>query len=572
MNFGNRQKLRHGSASAAIIVLVLAGVILLNAAVTALFSGKLWFLDMTSEGMYSLTPETTSMLQSSFDEVNAARRQAGEEDVKVEIIFCADPDMLRANELMRYIYYTALDLQDTFPDTVEVRTTNVWSNPSSVDAYRTNSYSSIYQTNVIVASGSEFRITDIRTYYTYNSDQDTEPWAYNGEKKFVQSIIAVTRAEAPVCGITVNHGEPFATEEGRAQYETFLGVLNNAGYDVVYLDLEKDEIPEDCRLILTFDPQTDFATAFGNEGGVSEIAKLDAFLEQAYSFMVFVDADTPVLPHLEEFLEEWGIAFDRYTDPEDANSILGNYQIVSEVALDSAGLSVIGDYEPEALGGSITENMREMGGSPNVVFGNAMSISYSKTYQESFVLADEENGTGAYSYGYYYRNNRNRSIYDVFRSGEQSQAYAVNNGVQLTDENGEPLVVDTRGNYKLMTLTRESRTIGEGQGYTNVNDASYVCAIGSTEFVSNEILGSNSYGNTDVLLSTLRAIGREVIPVGLDFKPLYEPEMTASSSSTGEVYYTTTGNVVWTVVMVLLPALGFTIAGTVVLVRRKFNS
>ena len=115
-------------------------------------------------------------------------------------------------------------------------------------------------------------------------------------------------------------------------------------------------------------------------------------------------------------------------------------------------------------------------------------------------------------------------------------------------------------------------TIGEGQGYTNVNDASYVCAIGSTEFVSNEILGSNSYGNTDVLLSTLRAIGREVIPVGLDFKPLYEPEMTASSSSTGEVYYTTTGNVVWTVVMVLLPALGFTIAGTVVLVRRKFNS
>ena len=234
MNFGNRQKLRHGSASAAIIVLVLAGVILLNAAVTALFSGKLWFLDMTSEGMYSLTPETTSMLQSSFDEVNAARRQAGEEDVKVEIIFCADPDMLRANELMRYIYYTALDLQDTFPNTVEVRTTNVWSNPSSVDAYRTNSYSSIYQTNVIVASGSEFRITDIRTYYTYNSDQDTEPWAYNGEKKFVQSIIAVTRAEAPVCGITVNHGEPFATEEGRAQYETFLGVLNNAGYDVVY--------------------------------------------------------------------------------------------------------------------------------------------------------------------------------------------------------------------------------------------------------------------------------------------------------------------------------------------------
>ena len=572
MNFGNRQKLRHGSASAAIILLVLAGVILLNAAATALFGGKLWFLDMTSEGMYRLTDATKSMLGSSFDEVNADRAQQGQEPVKVDIIFCADPDMLRANEQMRYIYYTALDLQDTFPDTVEVQTTNVWTNPSSVDAYRTNSYSSIYQSNIIVASGSEFRITDIRTYYTYDSDEDADPWAYNGEKKFVQFIMAVTRAEAPVCGITVNHGEPFATEEGRAQYTTFLEVLDNAGYDVVYLDLEKDEIPEDCRLILTFDPQTDFATAFGNEGGVSEIAKLDDFLEKAYSFMVFVDADTPVLPHLEEFLEEWGISFDRYADPEDADSILGNYQIVSESALDSAGLAVLGEFEPEGLGGSLTENLRETGGSPNVVFGNAMSISYSPSYQETFVLADAESGTGAFSYGYYYRNNHSRSIFDAFRSGAQSQAFAVSGGERLTGEDGSEIVADTRGNYRLMTLTRESRTIGEGQGYTNVNDASYVCAVGSTEFASNAILGSGSYGNTDVLLSTLRSIGREVVPVGLEYKPLYEPAMTASSSSTGEVYYTAAGNTAWTVTLTVLPAVAFAIAGTVVLVRRKFNA
>lgn len=565
MNYFTGKKFRHGSKSFALTALVIIAVMLLNVAFSSLCTGLLWFADLTSEGMYSLDPASVHYLDLTFDEVNAKRTANGEESVKVDIIFCADPDMLKTNERMRYIYYTALSLQDTYPDIVEVSTVNVWLNPSAVDPYRTNSYSSIYQSNVIIASGSEFRVTGIDTYYTFDTEGTDDPWAYNGEKKFVQSIIAVTKAEAPICGLTVNHGEPFATEEGRAEYSRFLEVLDDAGYEVVYLDLEKDPIPEDCRLILTFDPQTDFRASFQSESGVSETKKLDAFLANAYSFMVFVDADTPELPNMEEYLEMWGISFDRYADPQDAETFLGNYQITSESSLDSAGISVIGTYEPEGLGGSITKDMRELGGSPKVVFGNAMSISYSASYEKTFVLADSEAGTGAFTYGSYYRNNHSRSIFDIFRSGDRSQAYAVSGGERLN--NGE--AVDTLGDYKLMTMTRESRTIGEGKGYTTVNDSSYVCAIGSTEFASNKLLEGNSYGNTDLLLGTLRTIGKEVVPVGLSFKPLYEDAMTESSTSTGETYYTAAGNTVWTVVLALLPFIGFTTAGIVILVRRK---
>ncbi|MBE6634281.1 MAG: hypothetical protein E7620_08090 [Ruminococcaceae bacterium] len=565
MNYFNGKKFRHGSKSFALTALVIVAVTLLNVAFSALCTGLLWFADLTSEKMYTLDPASVHYLDLTFHEVNAKREANGEERVKVDIIFCADPDMLTSNERMRYIYYTALSLQKTYPDIVEVSTVNVWANPSAVDPYRTNSYSSIYQSNVIIASGSEFRVTGIDTYYTFDTENDDEPWAYNGEKKFVQSIIAVTKAEAPICGLTINHGEPFATEEGKAKYSSFLQVLDDAGYEVVYLDLEKDPIPEDCRLILTFDPQTDFKASFQSEVGVSETKKLDAFLENAYSFMVFVDADTPVLPNMEEYLEMWGISFDRYADPQDAETILGNYQITSESSLDSAGLSVIGAYEPEGMGGSITKNMRELGGSPKVVFGNAMSISYSASYENTFVLEDKEAGTGAFTYGSYYRNNHSRSIFDIFRSGERSQAYAVNGGERLN--NGE--AVDTLGDYRLMTMTRESRTIGEGKGYTTVNDSSYVCAVGSTEFASNSLLDGNSYGNTDLLLETLRTIGKEIVPVGLSFKSLYEDEMTQSSSATGNVYYTKTGNTVWTVVLTVLPIIGFATAGLVILVRRK---
>ena len=574
MNLKNKQKWGYGARSAALIAVVLVAVLLLNAGATALCRGLVWLIDLTSEDMYTLSDTAVTRLTDTFDKVNADRRASGQEDVKVDIIFCADPDMLTSNEQMRYIYYTALNLQKAFPDTIEVSATNVWVNPSAVDAYRSNSYSSIYQSNIIVASGSEFRVTNIKTYYTYDTDSDDEPWAYNGEKKFVLNITAVTKAEAPICGITYNHGEPFDPNAAREDqtYSELLNVIENAGYEIRFLNLETEEIPTDCRLILTFDPQTDFKTAAQSSTGVSELTKLDKFLENAYSFMVFADADTPKLNNLEEILEEWGIAFDRYTEEGNNKNILGNYQIVSNASLDSAGISVIGAYESEGMGGSITENMREVGGSPKVVFGNAMSISYSNSYEQTFVLADEEQGTGAFSYGSYYRNNHSRSIFDLFRSNETSVAHAVKDGTVLTDENGAPIQADTHGNYKLMTITRESRTIGEGKGYTTVNDASYVCAVGSTEFASNKILGSNAYGNTDLLLETLRAIGKEVEPVGMDFKPLYEDAMTQASSSTGEEYYTETGNTAWTVVLALIPALGFTAAGVILLIRRRVRT
>lgn len=555
-------------AAVGITAAVIVAVILLNAGFGALSGLRLWMIDLTSEGMYTLTQETVDMLDGTFRQVNEKRAADGEEDVQVDIIFCADPDMLKGNEKMRYIYYTALSLQKRFSDTVRVSTTNVWLNPSSVDRYRTNSYSAIYQSNIIIASGSEFRITNIETYYTYDSDSssDSEPWAYNAEKKFTQSIIAVTKAESPICGITVNHGEPFATEAGREEYSTLLRVIEDAGYEIQYLDLTRDAIPEKCRLILTFDPQEDFMGKKESPTGVSEIAQLDAFLGKTYSYMIFVDADTPVLRNLEEFLQEWGITFDRSQDAD--GNWLGNYRVQSDLSLDSEGLSVIAEYETEALGGSITKDMRERGGSPKVVFGNAMPISYSPSYELTFQLADAEAGTGAFTYGSYFRNNHSRAIYDLFRSNATSAAYTVMGGAVSADP------VDTYGNYRLMTLTRESRTVGEGKGYTNVNDSSYVCAIGSTDFASNKLLGSNAYGNTDVLLQTLRSIGREVVPVGLTFKPMYDDEMTESASSTdgsGTVYYTKAGNIARTVVLTVLPALVMATAGTVVLVRRKFR-
>ncbi len=574
---GAGNKWKRGSASLSIIALVLAAVLVVNAAVSFICSENLFFIDTSAESIYTLSDGAKNLLSSTFDVLEEER---GEENpVKVDLIFCSDPDLLYGNTLMRYIYLTALAMQKAFPKQIEVSVRDVWSNPSSVDEFRATSYSSIYQTSVIVSSGSEFRVYSYREFYKYDSNDTTQqsPAVYSGEQQFLRGILAVTRAEAPLCALTVNHGEPFATEEGRAEYSAFLGVIENAGFDVVYLDLEKEEIPPDCRLIITFDPQTDFSAGFLS-GGVSEVSKLEKFLANSYSYMIFADADTPVLPVLEEYLKEWGIAFDRYTTTDALGTALsGRYELVDEnTALNSIGTTIVGEYETEGLGGGLTKLMRSDGAPPRVIFENALSIGLSNTYQFSYQLADEEEGTGDYTYGYYEKNSWVREFYDVFTTDDTSFAYAKINGERLTDADGEPLRVNTSGNYRLMTISRQETVRNEGQGYTYVYETTYVCAVGSTAFASNAVLESNAYGNTDALLQTLRYIGQEVVPVGVDFIFLNDFEidtdyyMTESTTASGTVAQSINPILMASIVaLVALPGLIMTGVGVYVLVRRR---
>lgn len=560
MKIGNGfgQKLRYGSASFGIVAAVLAVVLLLNIGLSVLCSAQRWYLDMTTEPLYTLTEEADNLLASTIASANANR--AEDDPVTVDIIFCADPDRLYQHDLLRYVYYTALNMQKAYPDTIRVSTRDVWDNPSSVDEFRTNSYSSIYQSNVIVASGTEFRVYGYRNFFTYNTTTDETPWAYNGEKSLIKGIRAVTRAESPVCALTTNHGEPWLDPQKAAEYSSFLSVLDDAGYDVVYLDLLTQEIPENCRLIVTLDPQSDFLTPFDG-AAVSELNKLDVFLSKAYSFMVFVDSNTPKLTNLEEYLEEWGVTLGRDADGN-------NFEVLDpEHKLDGTGLSLLGQYESEGMGGSLTKDMRETGGSPKVAFGNSIAIEYSPTYEITYNLPNEEEGTGAYISASYSKNNKSRSIYDVFRTGSAAFAYGMQaDGTRVKDKEGKDKPVNADGSYSLMTITSHTRLIGEGQGYTTVYDNSYVCAIGSTDFAKNGVLSSKSYANTDVLLSTLRQIGKEIEPVGFNPHSFYKPEMDT------ELYNKDTTGVAITAVLTLLPAVIMLGSGIFVLVRRKVRT
>ncbi len=459
-------------------------------------------------------------------------------ELKVRIIFCDDRDALVENTTQRYVLETAEDLEREFPDIISVEFVNVWKNPSAVQKYKGTSQSKIYSTNVILESGTEWRVYSLNAFFTFNDTDSTTPWAYNGEKKLASGILAVIKAESPIACLTVNHGEAFTDY-------AFLSLLQDAGYIVQSLDLSKEEIPADCRLIVIYNPTSDFLIK-NNISDVSEIAKLNKWLDEFNSLMVFMSPSSPVLPNLEEYLEEWGIVFNRVTD-KNTNEVYPYMIKDSSKSLTADGMTIVGEYTTKGLGASIHTDMRSVSYPPKVIFKNTMSISYASTY-DLLTYKDEDDSSNNYLYGSYYSNGVSRSIYDVFVSSPDAVALA--GGEQVAEANAlEP--------FKLMTITREAQMVSNDD-----EDYSYVLACASTDFASQDFLQSNVYGNSDVLISALRSMGKETIVVDLDFKPFASTEIESITTAEANQY---------TIILTVVPATVVLGLGIYIVVRRKYS-
>jgi hypothetical protein len=392
-------------------------------------------------------------------------------------------------------------------------------------------------------------VCDISSFYRVN-EGETTPWAYDGERKLAGAILAVTRAESPIACITNNHGET----ENTALKTT----LEDAGYKVQDLDLASEDIPENCRLVVVFNPNSDFKV---NDGisDIDEIAKLDEFLDNTNSLMVFMSPDSPVLHNLEEYLTEWGISFDRTPDGDYPYLIKDSSQSISV-----DGYTLIADYFELGLGGAFTEDMRSVKVPKNVIFPRAMSISYSDKYSLTHYTDDNDDLadqyadlTGAeiepsksFEYGTYNSATISRTIYDLFVTSGEAEAYV--NGKLHANAKNDP--------FKLMTVSMEHRITQDANYADYTEENSYVLACGSTEFASEKLLYSSSYGNGDLLLSACRAIGREPVPVGISLKPFADYTIDNITAKEATQY---------SIVLTAVPLCIATVLGAVVLVRRK---
>ena len=568
LNPQNSRKLRYGGVTAALTALIIAGVIIVNVIFSALAGKFLWYSDLTPELLFTLSDDCVNLIRDGdpevegstspiekIDEIRAQKRAENpnfrNEDFMLTITFCDDPDAwIYGNDLRRYVYDTALQLQDKFPDHIEVKNVNIVWNPTAV-----SQYGAVNSSSVIVECGTEFRVRSLQHFYLTDSSEEA-PWAYNGEKIFASMILAVTRAEAPIACLTTNHGEKVSADMPLVQ------TLIAAGYQISFLDLaatsedgteydpDYNPIPEDCRLIVVFGPTEDFMVR-STRSEIDEIERLEKFLDDTNSLMVFMSPEnTEPLVEFESFLAEWGISYDRYQSTEDGRTHPYMVKDPSQSLNYDGGYTFLAEYYTTGLGGTITQNMHSAKNPPKIVFPNAMSISYSSQFTPTHTT-DTKDSSIFYDCAISTADGAYRTIYDVFVTSENAVAMANNKEVKkATAEN--PL--------KLLTISEEMRSTTEQGDLSLLDQSSYVIACGSTEFVSEDLLQSSAYGNNTFLEYTLRKIGSEPIPVGLHPKPFGDTTIDTVTTSEATQY---------TVVLSIVPAVLAIGCGIFVLVRRK---
>lgn len=486
-------KAKLSATSTVMTVLFISAVIIFNAVFSVLANSFLWYVDMTEDSVFTLSDETREVLSDVSAPVN--------------IYFTREPDDLMSGSdssgYMRYIYQTALQLEREFSN-INVECVDVIKNPAFFEYYYNTAATSVKTTSVIIESGGEFRLMSADAFLMWNEDY-SDIWGYNGEAKMAAAILQVTASEMPLVCFTTGHGE-----RGADDTAAFRELCETAGYKVSDVDLSKEELSPDARILVIDDPVYDFS---GIEGGEqNEIDKIDSFLDGEGCLMVFADSENSQnLKNLSELLSEWGVAFRSNESVVDTDN-----------SLSVDGREVVAKYETEdTLGASLYTDISSLSSMPRTVLKDPMPLEL--LYETS----DQLMGSKAASV--------------VLYSNDSSKVF----------ENGAS---KESGSFPLMTVSREQNIKDNDYFYT------YVLTCGSPDIASDTYLNSNSYANRDILLNTIRLTGREKIIADIEPKLFDDTSLTVESSK---------ANAVTALSVTLLPAVAALVGGVVCVRRRR---
>ena len=507
-----KRKLRYGSMSVILTLLIIAAVVLINVIAGALCLRYDWmYLEMAKPPVYEISEECESYLEeyviSEIDKVNRGK----DERETVKIIFCDTKENITSEDLYRYIHDSFYDIKEMFPGYFEISYLDIWERPSEAAGYGVTSSEDI----VCVFNGKHQTMT-LKDFYIFETqDYTSVAVAYNGEKILASCLMRVTQKESPMCYLTVNHGEVFGDFE-------FIRMMAEAGYTVGFLDLYNQEIPEDCDILVTFNPKKDFS-ASDETSSVSESTKLDKWMSEGGKYMVFLSSDTFAsggFANMEAYLSSWGVKYmHKTTDAgieacylvrDDANSLTADgYTVLAQSAKNGLGA--------KALGSLSAEN------------------SFPSTTTIKVASGFKSDGNGNYV------SEGGRTLSPLFLSHSSAIAWADGKAVERASD--EP--------FMLMTLSQQ-----ENQNGTT----GYLIASASVDFASEESMRSSVLGNSRALTQMIRYMGKDNAPSELVFKPFGETNIQSLTARNANII---------SAVLILLPLVTVSAIGTVVLIRRK---
>ena len=221
----NNKKFKYGSLSIILTAVIIVAVVLLNVALTALFSSNLWYIYNVDGDILKISKLTDRLFEENIDEKKD----------KVEIVFLTDKD--RVNDVsseMKQIHELA-KLYEKRYDFISLRYVDYENDPEQwLTDYLKVDNQTVTSANVIVKkAGADAAMRILHASNFLVKDTSTGAYiAFAGERCFTMRILSLYSSDT-VAYLTTGHGE-------KAELDRFKDLLENTGFTVKEIDLQTE--------------------------------------------------------------------------------------------------------------------------------------------------------------------------------------------------------------------------------------------------------------------------------------------------------------------------------------------
>ena len=350
-------------------------------------------------GLYIYEP---TELDFSLSETTDAVMETVKAGGGAEVYFCMPREELKNHDTGAYLLRTVEQMEEKYSDTVTFRFINIITKMDEdgkyfdITPYATDSEgnpTTILKTSVIFRSGDNYRVLTSNLYEDfYFLNENSEPLAYCGEEVFLSLMLWVQKEEHPVAYFTTSHSE---NPDG-----SLARLLAAAGYKISTVNLRREDIPDDCDLLVINAPVSDFERSGGNV--VSEMDRLTKYADRGGALYVSLDPFLKTsLPVLEGFLKEYGVSVSRSEiDGESfSNIVTDNAQGIT-----TDGYTLVGRFDTEGVSADIQSTILPFTDGNVLLYrsgalelsGSAVPLLYSSESAELYASGKSVNRDGAY--------------------------------------------------------------------------------------------------------------------------------------------------------------------------------
>lgn len=337
----NLKKVKYGSMSLVVMVLVVAIVVILNIMSGYLAKRTPLKLDLTADNRYELSEETIDYLKNKLDK-----------DVEL-IVTCPKDEFeeIAASAEFFYLYNYGVSLDcpyDMIPVLLEkyemyanqgsgklsVRYVDLDKDPKAVRKYKDAYGSDIEAQSIILSCGDRVRVIEpsgVGGMITPDTSNQTKiSLVFAGESTITSEIMNVTDANPIRVAFASKFNGQSVYSQNYADAVSGLrdSLLTKNGYFCTDVDIARDELKtEDYDMVVIPMP--------GNDFDENTIEKLSSFLYNNNTYgknLLFIaDPIASELPNINEFLEGWNIAVSTNTVIQDSEKFMGNNTFALQV-------------------------------------------------------------------------------------------------------------------------------------------------------------------------------------------------------------------------------------------------